>query len=447
MAERTVLLTGWGRTAPTAARVRTVETIDEVVDAIGAAGPKGLLARGLGRSYGDAAQNAGGTVLDLGRLNAIGRVDDVTGELTCGAGACLDAVLRRAVPRGWFVPVTPGTRQVSLGGAVAADVHGKNHHRDGSLAGHITRLELVDGQARVRSLTHDDDLFWATVGGMGLTGVVTSVTMRMIAVDSAWMSVDTRRTSSLDDTMAALTDLDTRHRYSVAWIDCLARGAALGRGVVTAGDHLPAEQLRGPHAADPLRFTPRTPVSVSARVPSGLLGRRRIAAFNGAYYRRAPRAAAAVPTHSASFFHPLDALAGWNRLYGRGGFVQYQFLTPDPVAVADVLVTLDRARVPMLLGVLKRFGPGNAGPLSFPAAGWTLAVDIPAHTPDLGRALDAADRRVQASGGRVYLAKDARMAPAALAAMYPGLERWRELRAEADPHDVFTSDLARRLHL
>ena len=442
MPEHAELLTGWGRTAPTAASVCRPRTADEVAAAVAASGPRGILARGLGRSYGDAAQNAGGTVLDLTGLDSIGRVDPATGEVTCGAGVSVDALLRRTVADGWFVPVTPGTRQVSLGGAVAADVHGKNHHRDGSLGVHVARLELVDGRGERRTLTQHDELFRATVGGMGLTGVVTSVTLRMIAISSAWLAVDTRRTADLDETMAVLADCDARRRYSVAWIDCLAHGTALGRGVVTAADHLSEVDV-----PDRLSFAPRTRASVPPRVPPGLLGRRRMTLFNDAYHRAAPLRAFDVPTSTAAFFHPLDVLDGWNRLYGPGGFVQYQFVASDPAVVRGVLDGLRAARVPVLLAVLKRFGPGNDAPLSFPIEGWTLAVDIPARTPGLGAGLDAADRLVVESGGRIYLAKDARTSPDTIAAMYPRLPEWREVRAGADPRGVFTSDLARRLRL
>lgn len=442
MPDRRELLTGWGRTAPTAAAVCRPHTVDEVVAAVRAGSERGILARGLGRSYGDAAQNAGGVVLDLAGLDAMGPVDAVTGDVACGAGVSIDAVLRRAVADGWFVPVTPGTRQVTLGGAVAADVHGKNHHRDGSIGAHVRRLELVDGGGTVRELTPDDELFRATVGGMGLTGIITAVTLQLTAIGTAWLAVDTRRTADLDETMSALTDFDRRRRYTVAWLDGLARGGALGRGVVTAGDHLDAADVD-----DPLSFAPRSRASVPPVVPRGLLGRGRLALFNAAYHRRAPRRATDVPIHSAAFFHPLDALDGWNRLYGADGFVQYQFAAADPALVRDVLETLRSAHVPVLLAVLKRFGPGSAAPLSFPIEGWTLAVDIPARTAGLGAVLDDVDRLVVAAGGRVYLAKDARTCPELIEAMYPRLGEWRELRAAADPRGVFTSDLARRLRL
>ena len=447
MADAAAMLTGWGRTAPTRAQVGCPASVMDVMAAVASAGPRGVLARGMGRSYGDAAQNAGGLVLTLRRLDAISPIEAVSGELTCGAGVSLDALLRHSVPRGWFVPVTPGTRQVSLGGAVAADVHGKNHHSDGSLGRHVTRLELVDGRGELRRLTPDDELFWATVGGMGLTGVITSVTVRMIRIDSAWMAVETRRTADLDDTMASLVGGDTVHRYSVAWIDCLARGSGLGRGVVTSGEHLPAAQLEGAAREQPLSFAPHTRLTAPPWAPGGLLGRRCVSAFNELYYRQAPRSAEQATVHLAEYFHPLDAIAHWNRLYGRPGFVQYQFVTPGAATVHAVLKLLQHADAPVLLAVLKRFGPASGAPLSFPAPGWTLALDIPARAPGLAAALDAADRLVLDSGGRVYLAKDARIARTVFAAMYPELDRWRQLRTAADPHGVFTSDLARRLQL
>jgi decaprenylphospho-beta-D-ribofuranose 2-oxidase len=447
MAEHAELLSGWGRTSPTSAYVFRPRTIAQLAAAVASAGPRGVLARGLGRSYGDAAQNAGGWVVDLAHFDSIGPVDPATGEVTCGGGVSIDALLRRTVRAGWFVPVSPGTRQVTLGGAVAADVHGKNHHRDGSLGAHVTRLDLMDGQGELITLTPEDELFRATVGGMGLTGVVTAVTVRMIPISSAWLAVDTRRTADLEETMAALVELDARRRYSVAWIDCLAKGAALGRGVVNAGDHLPGADLD-----DRFAFAPRPPVSVPTvlptLVPGGLLGRRRMALFNEAYHRAAPRSTDDVPTPGAAFFHPLDALDRWNRLYGRGGLVQYQFASPDPASIRGVLEALRAARVPVLLGVLKRFGPARDDAfLSFPIAGWTLALDMPARATGLGPALDAVDRLVLDSGGRVYLAKDARMSPETVEAMYPRLTDWRAVRAAADPKDVFTSDLARRLRL
>ncbi len=442
MAERR-LLRGWGRTAPTAAQVVRPRDADGVADAVRTAGPRGVLARGLGRSYGDAAQNAGGLVLDLTGLDTIGRVG-ADGTVRCGAGVPLDVLLRHLVRQGRFVPVLPGTGRVTLGGAAAADVHGKNHHRDGSIGRHVVALEIVDGRGERRVLAPADAAYGAVVGGMGLAGVVTAVTLRTPAVESAWLAVDTVRTDDLDATMAALLDADA-HRYSVAWVDCLSDGRRTGRGVVTSGDHLPLDGV--PQGSD-ARSIGRDALATVPPLPSpGLVGGRRIAAFNAVYHRHAPRRAEAVPTPAGTFFHPLDAVAEWNRLYGSTGFLQYQFVAPDPRAVLQAIELVRRGRAPVALAVLKRFGPGGPEPMSFPRAGWTLTLDIAARTRDLAATLNQLDQLVHDSGGRVYLAKDARLDPAMVAAMYPGLDRWRSLRAELDPDHVFRSDLARRLAL
>lgn len=439
--------TGWGRTAPTVARPVSVSRVDELAGLVAAAADRartgadgrGLIARGLGRSYGDAAQNAGGTVLELAGLNEIGEIG-ADGSVSCGAAVSLDQLLARALPRGWFLPVTPGTRFVSLGGAVSADIHGKNHHRDGSLADHLTGLEIVDGLGARRSLAPDDPLFWAVAGGMGLVAVITSVTLRLRRVRSGRLTVRTSRSRDLQDTMRLLEESDRDAQYTVAWVDCLAGGGALGRGVVTAAAH----RVEGDLPADQ-DLRPSRPLPVPALIPGNLLNRHTVAAFNECYYRAARPGTADLPCWK--YFYPLDVLAGWNRLYGRAGFVQYQFVTPDPADVEWVIQQLQRRRVAGFLAVLKRFGPGNRAPLSFPAAGWTLAVDIPARLPGLAALLDRFDERVAAAGGRVYLAKDSRLSPAAVRAMYPRLPEWQALRDQADPHRVFVSDLSRRLAL
>jgi decaprenylphospho-beta-D-ribofuranose 2-oxidase len=440
------LLTGWGRTAPTAAHPRRAATVADVVDAVRQAGPRGLLVRGLGRSYGDAGQNAGGTVLTLTGVAPVGLPEVVDTTITVPAATDLDTLLRHIVPRGWFVPVTPGTRQVTLGGALAADVHGKNHHRDGSLSAHVTSIDLVDGTGTPRTLTPADELFWAVPGGMGLSGIVTSITLRLRPITSGWMTVRTERTTDLDHTIAALDAAD-HSTYSVAWVDSLARGAGHGRGIVSSAEHTPANELSPGHARDPLGFGPGPGVPALPWAPPGLLNRHSVRAFNTAYLHAAPSRSSVGQHHAGGFFHPLDAVRGWNRLYGRQGFVQYQFLSADVDVVRWALARFAAARAPSFLTVLKRFGPGGRAPMSFPRSGWTLAVDLPAALPGLAGLLDQVDERVAASGGRVYLAKDARLRPELLPVMYPELDRWRALRAQLDPRGVFVSDLSRRLSL
>ena len=441
------VLTGWGRTAPSAALVRQVRSIDDIRDAVASAGARGILARGLGRSYGDAAQSGGATVLDLSMIDSI-ELDPTTGTATVGAGASLDAVMRALVPHGWFVPVTPGTRMVTVGGAIAADVHGKNHHRDGTFGSHVQSMTLVDGQGNVRLLDpgSSPEPFWATVGGMGLTGVVTQATFDLIPITSSRISVDTERTSDLDDVMARMVDGDDAYRYSVAWVDSVHPS---GRGVLTRGDHAPREQLTGKDASIPLVFEPAVLATAPGIVPNGLVNPLTMRAFNEMWFRKAPKRKTGELQGISEFFHPLDIVQDWNRVYGPQGFLQYQFAVPDAAGhlVGSTLAALRSVGALSALTVLKRFGAANPAPLSFPQPGWTLAVDVPAGVDGLGPVLDRLDEEVLAAGGRLYLAKDSRMSPAMMAATYPRLSEWQRHRDAMDPDGVFTSDLARRLSL
>ncbi|MER7805155.1 FAD-binding oxidoreductase [Streptomyces parvulus] len=444
-------VTGWGRTAPTAARLIRPRTYEEAALAVRECGARGGIARGLGRAYGDAAQNAGGAVLDMTALDRVHAVDVAGGTVLCDAGVSLHRLMELLLPLGWFVPVTPGTRYVTVGGAIGADIHGKNHHVSGSFARHVAALELLTADGQVRTVTPGTPLFDATAGGMGLTGVILTATLRLQPVETALMSVDTERAADLDDLMARLTATDHRYRYSVAWIDLLARGRATGRAVLTRGDHAPLDALpaRSRARRAPLAFrTSRLPAAPDL-VPDGLLGRTTVGLFNELWYRKSPRLSRGRLQRISTFFHPLDGVPHWNRIYGRGGFVQYQFVVGEgrEEALRRIVRRISDHRCPSFLAVLKRFGEADPGWLSFPLPGWTLALDIPAGLPGLGAFLDELDEEVAEAGGRVYLAKDARLRPELLAAMYPRLDDFRALRAELDPHRVFVSDLARRLTL
>ncbi|MFE9398026.1 FAD-binding protein [Streptomyces flavidovirens] len=454
-----VEVTGWGRTAPTAAaRLVRPRSYEEVAAAVvdcgtggvpGGRGVRGGIARGLGRAYGDAAQNAGGSVLDMTGLDRIRTIDARTGVVVCDAGVSLHRLMEVLLPLGWFVPVTPGTRYVTVGGAIGADIHGKNHHGSGSFSRHVLSLELLTADGQVRTVLSGTGLFDATAGGMGLTGVILSASIQLLPVETSLMSVDTERATDLDDLMARLTATDHRYRYSVAWIDLLAGGAAMGRSVLTRGDHAPLDALPARARRAPLAFRPGRLPAAPGFVPEGLLGRASVGLFNELWYRKAPRARTGELQKLSTFFHPLDGVPHWNRIYGRGGFVQYQFVVGygQEEALRRIVGRISGRGCPSFLAVLKRFGTGDPGWLSFPVPGWTLALDIPAGLPGLGAFLDELDDEVVAAGGRVYLAKDSRMRPELLGAMYPRLPEFRALRAELDPRGVFTSDLSRRLSL
>jgi decaprenylphospho-beta-D-ribofuranose 2-oxidase len=434
------LLTGWGRTAATAARVASL-------DAVNGGDPRGMIPRGLGRAYGDAAQNAGGTVIDMTASDRMLSFDPDSGIVSVEAGMSLGALIDRVLPHGWFVPVTPGTRHVTVGGAIASDVHGKNHHRDGSFTRHVDSVELLAPSGR-RELKPGSDAFAATAGGMGLTGIVTRATLRLLRVESAHVLEDVERCSDVDDCMARMEARDSDYRYSVAWIDCLARGAALGRSVLLRGYHARVDELPARLRHRPLERGRGLRLPALPWAPNGLLRRETVAVFNELYFRRTPREERGRLVSFEPFFYPLDAVDGWNRMYGSRGFLQYQFVVPfgSEDALREALRRLSGARVASFLAVLKRFG-GGSGMISFPMPGWTLALDMPAGDPSLGPLLDGLDELVAEAGGRVYLSKDSRLRPELLDAMYPELGRWREAVREIDPDGMMQSDLSRRLGL
>jgi decaprenylphospho-beta-D-ribofuranose 2-oxidase len=281
----TTSLTGWGRTDPSSALVCVPSTVNQIQSTVAAATPGSLIARGLGRAYGNPAQCGGGTVLELTGLDAI-QLDAASGCVVAGAGASVDGLLRVIVPAGFFLPVTPGTRNVTVGGAIAADVHGKNHHGEGSFANHVHWLKLVDGSGQLRQLSPNDPAtaaaFWATAGGMGLTGVIVEACFRLIPISSSLISVDTTRFRDFDALMAAMVEADARYRYSVAWVDSLNPA---GRGVLTCGDHASREQVEG-SGGDPLHYDPKALAGAPSLLPGGLLNTWTVRAFNEAWYRR-----------------------------------------------------------------------------------------------------------------------------------------------------------------
>jgi FAD/FMN-containing dehydrogenase len=445
-----VPLTGWGRTAATPAVLSPVRNDDDALAVLKGHSPRGVVARGLARSYGDAAQNAGGDVLDMTTANQVLHADLETGLVDVEAGISLDELMNRFVPQGFFVPVTAGTRYVTVGGAIAADIHGKNHHIAGSFSQHVRWLDLLtaDGQVRRVSPESDADLFWATAGGMGLTGVILRARVQLKAIESSRTLVDTDRTPDLDSLMTLLSETDHLYDYSVAWIDCVAKGKRMGRSVVTRGRFAKLDELPAKRRTDPLKYHGSVRVSAPDVFPPGLLNLATVAAFNELWYRKAPKRKRDQLQSIPTFFHPLDAVGGWNRIYGPRGFVQYQFTVPfgQEEAMREALERISHSGTASFLAVLKRFGPGNPGMLSYPSPGWTLALDIPVQK-GLATLLDQLDELVVAAEGRIYLAKDSRVRPETFEKMYDRLDDFRTVRKQVDPDGVFTSDMARRLAL
>ena len=451
--QQLVELHGWGRTAGTRSHLAQIDTVAGAVSALRQAGDRGVVPRGLGRSYGDAAQNAGGTTLDLTRLNRILHVDaeaDVP-TVTVQSGVSIDALMKALLPFGLWVPVLPGTRQVTIGGAIAADVHGKNHHTQGSFGNHVRSLNLLTADGEIRTLTpdgDDPDLFWATVGGMGLTGVILQATVAVQRTETAYFLVDTQRCADLDELMATMAERDEDYTYSVAWFDAVTRGKHLGRAVLTRGDKAAVSDLPAKLRTQPLTFVAPALGTVPEVFPSRMVNLATAKAFSSLWYRKSPKNKVGEVQNITTFFHPLDIVAEWNRVYGPNGFLQYQFVVPFAEReifrrCVEMIVTSGHLSC---LNVLKRFGPGNHAPLSFPMSGWTLTVDLPIED-GLDRLCNALDEQVLAAGGRVYLAKDSRLGAATFRQMYPRLDDFLAVRHRVDPGQMFTSDLSRRLHL
>ncbi len=452
-------LCGWGRTARSRCRVVRPRGAEDVVEVL--ASPRqpsvGVIARGAGRSYGDAAQNGGGCVLDMTGLNRILSVDRERSLITAQAGATVAQLMASLAAHGLTLPVVPGTRHVTVGGAIASDIHGKNHHRDGGLARHVVAMSLCTpaGERLELSPEGDPELFYATLGGMGLTGVVVQATLAAEPLASPWVAADVDRTDGLEQTLALMSG-EERHRYSVAWLDLLADGSKMGRAVVSRADPLPADSAarpvsrrRGPRSAYPGTLLRGPALSVPHGFPGSLLHPASVRAFNALRWRTSPRRERGHPLALAPYLFPLASLGEANRRYGAAGLTQPQSVAPDAqeTALMRCFELLRVHRLPVYLAVFKRFGASFGGPLSFPLAGWTLAVDLPAATPGLGPALDRLDELVAGCGGRVYLTKDVRLRCETLLTMYPQLDRFQAQRARVDPEGVLRSDLARRLGL
>ncbi len=432
-------LSGWGRYPSLTCRVFRPERGRDL-DALA-----GVLPRGMGRSYGDAALDEIGGVAIMPRMNRLLAFDDEDGLLEAEAGLSLAEVGDLFMARGWFLPVTPGTKFVSLGGAIAADVHGKNHHVDGCLSRHVEGLELltVDGNRHWCSRTDNPEWFLATIGGLGLTGTITRVKLRLMRIPGPWLKVQHHAAPNLERVFQMLSDSSVTEPYTVAWIDCLASGKNLGRSVFMTGEHIEANRSGGDLLLGP-------GLKVPFDLPSWILNPVGLRAFNALFYRLQGYKTKPFLSDFDSFFYPLDKIGSWNRIYGKKGLIQYQCVLPEACSfegMTRILEAISAAGAASFLAVLKRMGDSGEGMLSFPMPGFTLALDLPFRGESTLNLTQRLDELVLRYGGRINLCKDACLAPASFRGMYPKFGDWLRIKAELDPKWVLNSALARRLQL
>ncbi len=454
-------LTGFGRTAPSMAQVLSTPDVEVIADAVrrvadaSASDPsylkRGIIARGLGRSYGDHACNGGGIVVDMTALNHIHSISSDTAIADVDAGVSLDRLMKAALPFGLWVPVLPGTRQVTVGGAIGSDIHGKNHHSAGSFGNHVLSLDLLMADGQVRTLTPEGEtsqLFWATIGGNGLTGIVIRARIAMTRTETAYFIADGVATADLDETIAVHTDgSEDRYTYSSAWFDLISPPPKLGRAAVSRGSLAKLDQLPAKLAKNPLKFDAPQLLKVPDIFPVSAMNKLSFTAIGEVYYRLGGTYSGKIMNLS-QFYHMLDLVSGWNNAYGPKGFAQHQFLVPPDALdeFKDIIRWIQTRGQYSALNVFKLFGPGNQAPLSFPMAGWNVAMDFPIKA-GVNEFLNELDNRAMEFGGRVYTAKDSRVSAEKFHKMYPRIDEWIATRRKADPHGVFASDMARRLEL
>ncbi|ORM34746.1 FAD-binding oxidoreductase [Williamsia sp. 1135] len=460
-------LVGWSRTTPIEGHVLATPDVEVIAKALAQVADanadkpsylrRGVIARGLGRSYNESAQNIGGLTIDMTMLKRIHSIDDATGVVDLDAGVSLDELMAVALPFGLWVPVLPGTRQVTIGGAIAHDIHGKNHHSAGTFGQHVLEITLLVADGRILTLTpggsSDDpagELFWATVAGIGLTGIILRAKVQMKRTESAYFIADTATTNSLDETIALhLEDgFEDGYEYASGWFDSISKPPKLGRGSFSRGNLARLDELPAKLQKEPLKFNGKPLVTFPDIFPNGLANKFDFSIVGEAYYRMGSNKTGQVK-NLAQFYHILDIFGEWNRAYGRtGGFTQYQFIVPtgNEDEFKKIIADVQASGHVSFLNVIKLFGEGNQAPLSFPFRGWNVCLDFPVKR-GLGEYLNELDRRVMAMGGRLYTAKDSRTSAQNFHAMYPQIDSWIATRRKIDPTGVFISDMARRLEL
>lgn len=438
-------VTNWGNYPVVEADLLSFDRVEQLLEPLSPA--HDVIARGLGRCYGDSALSS--TIVSTQRFSKYISFDGQTGVLTCQAGVSLADIIEVFLPRGWFLPVTPGTKFVTVGGAIAADVHGKNHHAEGSFCDHVLNLELLmaDGSLVRCSPQENAELFELTCGGMGLTGIITTATIKLRPVETSYIREETMPAANLQEIMDLFEQEDNDWVYSVAWIDCLATGKNMGRSVMMRGEHAKMTELGSlRQRRNPLKVSDPFHLNVPFNFPSIALNSLSVRAFNTAFYHKFPRGRHEHITDYDTFFYPLDFVNNWNRIYGRRGFTQYQFVLPMETSREGLPVLLNkisRSGLGSFLAVLKLFGDQNRL-ISFPRKGYTLALDFPINRW-LFSLFDELDELVMHYGGRLYLAKDVRMSSLMFRKGYPNTERFVAGLRKYDPRGKFSSLQSKRI--
>ncbi|HEY9048626.1 MAG TPA: FAD-binding oxidoreductase [Ohtaekwangia sp.] len=439
-------LSGWGNIPANLSKVVYPRVISDVK---GTLTFNKLLPRGLGRSYADQATNLNYTIVKMEKLNRFISFDEEKGILECEAGVSLEDIIQYLTPRGWFPMITPGTKYITIGGAIANDVHGKAHHADGSFVNCVYdfTILLADGRIVKASRDENSDLFWANFGGLGLLGTILTARIQLRKVETTYFVQKAVAAPNLDAMLLAIDESDKDYSSSVAWLDSMAKGKHLGRGVLTMGNHAKLADLPANLKADPLKLGKKAKLTVPFYMPSFTLNTLSVKFLNTALYFM--QKGGKPIAHYDKFFYPLDMINNWNRGYGKRGFIQYQFVLPmenGKENIRKILTEITQSNCVPFLNVLKKFGKGQGGLLSFPFEGYTFAIDFPIKN-QLKPFTEKLDKMVLDMGGRIYLGKDAYLDEATFKAMYPQYKEWLEIKRKYDPNNIFSSDLSRRIGL
>ena len=436
-------ISGWGRTLHSSSSLKSFSLNNQ---SLSLNDSRGLTPRGQGSSYGDSAINSGGVVLNGENLNSI-KIDVGKGIAIVGAGVTILELENESMVHGFFPAVVPGTANVSIGGAIASDIHGKSQHRVGSFSDHLLEIKLLGSDGIIKNLRPNDftsKVFWATVGGMGLTGMIVEATISLVKIESALVRVTEKRVNCLEELLETILVFNTRSMYTVAWIDL--SGKFKGRGIVSGANHISGKNSSDCDPLEKLKPLNQHKLKVAYPIKFSLINRTSIRIFNWIWFYKP---LGKKVQHIQSYMHPLDGLKNWNIVYGDGGVVQYQFLVPYERAevLIDVLFELKKSKSGSFLTVVKSFSQDSKGLMGFPMKGWTMAIDFPKNTKDLSRTLRVLDQIVLCAGGRIYLTKDSRMNHQHLPKMYPHLQAWKSIKADIDPNNHWRSDQGRRLKL